>query len=138
MLGMSSVTARCNSNERAGLLGFATLLRVDGVIQPQDLVRCQKLIYLLKELLWIVHKVKLELSSCTDSCFSMGMAVGCSPSFPATCLAGHLLPLCQHSLSQGSSPTLCSTTLWAGGRNSLSLGANAGPDPVLWGRMRWH
>lgn len=90
---MSSVTAQGNSDERAGLFGFTTLLRVDGVTQPQDLVWCQKPIYLLKYLVWTVHKPKLELLSRNNSRFSMGMASGRRPGFPAEHLAGHLLPL---------------------------------------------
>lgn len=75
---MSPVTGQSNSDGRAGLGGSVTQLRVDAVIQPQDLVQCQKHVHLLKWLLWAVHKPKPELLSSTASHFSMGMAPGCS------------------------------------------------------------
>lgn len=121
---MSSVTAQGNSDERAGLVGFATLLQVDGVIQPQDLVWCQKPIYLLKKLLWTAHKPQLQLFSSTDSCFSVGMASGRSPGFPAVSGRSPTPPpdsraLRHGPLSRGSSPPLCTTTLCAGGRSKV-------------------
>lgn len=75
---MSPVTGQGSSDGRARLVGFVTQLWVHGVIQPQDLVQCQKHVHLLQWLLGAVHELKPELFSSAASHFSMGMAPGCS------------------------------------------------------------
>lgn len=71
---MSPVTGQGSSDGKAKLVGFVTQLRVDGVIQPQDLVQCQKHVHLLK---WLLL--------CTNRSLS------CSPVLPPTLARGRLL-----------------------------------------------
>lgn len=132
---MSSGTAQANSDERAGLVGFATLLRADGVIQPQDLVPCQKPIYLPKYLAWTAHKPKLELFSRISSRFSVGMASRHSPGFPAEYPAGHRLPLptaerwARAPLPREQFHALHNRPLCRRQKQSVPSAANAAPRP---------
>lgn len=117
---------------------------MDGVIQPQDLVRCQKPIYLLKKLLWTAHKPQLELFS-SDSCFSVGWLLGAVLASQQY-LAGRLLPLptaerCARVPSpEGAVPHFAQppSVQEAEAKRALGSKRRVPAQPSAAGRLRWH